>query len=461
MRSIDFAIVYQHVPRELDVACAVASIARREYGLTVEIVQWPCGVPEALGRFRPRLVVLPFCYYWGFFHNLLAEWRTAIFLNLAWEQLLYDGNRGGKTPSGEFALKHVIHHAWNEDYAQYLRGLGIPSENLLLNGHPGYQLYLPPYRTFFKDRSALAQKYGLDPARRWVFFPENYNWAYYDETVLSDFIRAGTKAEDVTTMRDYCRQSLRAVLLWLDALAQDSRFEVLVRPRPLTPLADFRRVVTAIAPELSPKLRFSKGESVREWILASDVTVSSYSTSLIEAGVAGKPSYMFEPSPLPAVMHAAWHDRMPRVRSVAELEVACAGESALPANRIGDWAREFMLGRGDPIWRIADIVAGYLSPGACVPPVAPRRSITAPGRLRLPSWLLYEYRRLRYRRQRRDPASVAHEIYRHSSDIVSASEIECRIGMWDRLLTGYQSEKQLAVVGQSSSGYLVTDESAR
>lgn len=440
MRRTDIAIVYQHVPRELDVVCAVASIARREFDLSVEIVQWPCGVPEALGQIRPRLVVLPFCYYWGFFSNLLAEWRRAVFVNLAWEQLLYEGNRGGKTPSGEFALRHVLHHAWTKDYVEYLIQLGVPREHIMLNGHPSYMLYCPPYRDYFKDRATLAHQYGFDPAKRWVFFPENYNWAYYDETVLNDFIQAGTRAEDVYAMRDYCRQSLREVLLWLDSLAQDDRFEVLVRPRPLTPLEDFRRVVAGLVPELSDKLHFSKGESVREWILASDITVSSYSTSLIEAGVAGKPSYMFEPSPLPQVMRAAWHDRMPRVRSRTELEAVCAQAGESGPNTIGRWAREHMLGRGDAIWRIAEFLAKCLSTGATVPPIAPRGAVTAPGRLPLPLGLLYEYRRLRDRRKLRDPSTVAHEVYRHRGDIVAPAEIERRIDRWDDLLAGYKPE---------------------
>src|SRR5438874_96516 len=129
MRNIDVVYFYESVARELDVACAVKCLCEKRYGLSVELVQWPYDVPDALGRYRPQVVVIPHgwsAYNWK---ECLLDWRTAIYFDLAWEQLLYDGNRDAKTPRGDFACKHVIHHAWGDAFVADLVSRGVPRAN--------------------------------------------------------------------------------------------------------------------------------------------------------------------------------------------------------------------------------------------------------------------------------------------------------------------------------------------
>ncbi len=101
--------------------------------------------PDIYGRVQPRVVVLPFCYTEHSFDCLL-EWRQSAFVNLSWEQFFYPGNVKFKTPAGEFAVKHVLHHAWSEDYAEFARRQAIPDERVFVNGQPAYKLYDEPYR---------------------------------------------------------------------------------------------------------------------------------------------------------------------------------------------------------------------------------------------------------------------------------------------------------------------------
>ena len=79
--------------------------------------------------------------------------------------------------------------------------------------------------------------------------------------------------------------------------------------------------------------RFSviQRDTVRDWILASDVVVSSYSTSLIEAGVAERPFAMVEPESLPDSLRAEWHAMAPRVRSEDELVALATGRDGADA----------------------------------------------------------------------------------------------------------------------------------
>ena len=207
MQDIDIVYLYEKAVRELDVACAIKYMAQHLYGLRIEIVQQNYGYPQAFEEFHPRVVVLPFCYQERSHNAYLLQWRKAVYFNLTWEQLFYPGNRTAKTPRGEFAVNHCLHHAWGDFYADFLRQQGIPNKHIFVNGNPAYALYDEPYRQYFKQRSDLASQHGLDPVRRWIFFPENYNWAFYDESMLQQMIGDGQAPDQVFAMRDFCRQS--------------------------------------------------------------------------------------------------------------------------------------------------------------------------------------------------------------------------------------------------------------
>jgi hypothetical protein len=104
-------------------------------------------------------------------------------------------------------------------------------------------------------------------------------------------------------------------------------------------------------------LHFIKDESVREWILASDMVASSYSTSLIEAAIADKPVYMVEPVPIPESLYSDWYDFVPRLRDAREFQDACRTDARVVDNRLRDWATSEMLSRGDPILGLAKFIS--------------------------------------------------------------------------------------------------------
>jgi len=183
MKKIDILYLYEHVDRELDVACIVKIYLEQRHGLNAEIVQHPFGQlsPDLnLDGARPRVVAMPHAYYTPY----LLDWPKATYVSLMWEQLFYKGNRLVKIPRGTFALKHVLHHAWGEFSSDYLQEVGVPKDHIFVNGNMAYALYGEPYCGYYTGRAELARRYGLDPNKRWIFFPENYNWAFYTEEKL-------------------------------------------------------------------------------------------------------------------------------------------------------------------------------------------------------------------------------------------------------------------------------------
>jgi surface carbohydrate biosynthesis protein len=430
VREEDVVYLYEHAARELDVACAVTARLRAA-GLGVEIVHWPTGFPHAVTRIHPRLVILPFSYAEDSYEALLAYWRKSIFFNLTWEQLFYLGNQKAKTPRGEFALKHVIHHAWSEIYKSFLMSNGLAEKNIFMNGQPAYTLYDKPYRGYFPSREELASHHGLDPERRWVFFPENYNWAFYSEATIQQFVRGGQSIEEINEMREYCIRSLRDVLLWLAFAAQNEKVEIILRPRPSATMEEFQAFVKNILPEVPAHLHILQQGSIREWILASDVILSSHSTSLIEGAVADKSVFIVEPYPMPAALKVGWHDLLSHLKTCDEVNQVCTGIIYEGDTRLKDWARETMMGRDDSIRNLAEFILLLLSGEMDVPP-SPSREVATPAlKLIPPAWLWSVYRRVKQQIRFGKTGGIEPE---YVKDVVSQDEINSRIQKWSRLL---------------------------
>ncbi len=426
MRDIDVAYLYEHAARELDVACAVTARLRKEFGLSVEILHWPHDFAEAVATIRPRLVVLPFCYSERSYVNLLHFWQKVIFFNLTWEQLLYPGNQRAKTPRGEFAIEHVIHHAWSDAYAQLLRDQGVAADHILCNGQPAYRLYDEPYRRYFPDREELARRYGLDPRKRWIFFPENYNWAFYSDATLARFLADGQSLDEITLMREFCNRSLNEVLGWCRAVALDGATELILRPRPSTTMEAFEATIRRVLPNIPSGLHIIQGESVREWILASDVVVSSHSTSLIEAAIAGKSIHILEPFPMPGPLHAEWHAHVHKIKTEQEFCSMAQGPADSNYRSLETWARQKLMANGDPIKNLARYMQKLISGEAPRPSYYLNRDFLTPAKRILPKrwWALHRRREGRSR-----PISPI-----YVKDVLSPTDMQGRIARWEALL---------------------------
>jgi hypothetical protein len=427
MREVDIVYLYEHASRELDVACAVTARLRKDHGLRVEIIHWPCGFADALGRIRPRLVVLPFCYTERSYLNLLHFWYKVIFFNVTWEQLFYKGNQMAKTPRGEFAVKHVIHHAWSDLYADFLKAQGVPADHILSNGQPAYTLYDEPYRKYFVSRDILAERYRLNVQKQWVFFPENYNWAFYSKATLDRFIADGQSAGDIQEMREFCERSLAEVLRWCRSSVLTGNVELILRPRPSTTPVEFRTVVERVLSECPAGIHILQSESVREWILASDIVVSSHSTSLIEASLVNKSRYILEPYPMPDLLKADWQVFVPRIKTEEEfLSLSQASMKDSRDDTLEKWARNNLLSKGDAIRNLSEYLNQLVRGEVVHPPYYLQRNFLTPAKRLLPESMWAFYRHLTERHR-----PVPEE---YLKDAVSPIDVQDRMTKWERIL---------------------------
>jgi hypothetical protein len=229
-------------------------------------------------------------------------------------------------------------------------------------------------------------------------------------------VREGADRTELTGMRDFARDSLVYLLKWCNAAAGDKGLEIIFRPKPVTMLTEMEDFYKQHVNETrAAGLRFIKGESVREWILASGAVISSFSTTLIEAAVAGKPAYMVEPLPLTESFEADWYEYVPRIHNAAEFQVACREKSSPMPDRLNTWAQGEMLSNGDPISGLTN----YLYQLTQKPP--------APVSLETKLKNLYRHWRYPYRKTYFNPRT-------HENDTFDEDYVYQKVAAWGKVL---------------------------
>lgn len=366
IQSVDVLYFVEHKARELDVACAVRYLLESWHGRRVVIASITHGLEETLATYEPSVVALPYCTSVDDYNleRVVTRWPHARYIDLAYEQVLGKTQKSFKAPKDDFARQTVLHSAWGEFFVEYLTSYKVPSGKVVVNGNPALSLYRPPYARYYGDaRMELAERFRLDPSKYWVFIPENYGWGFFTDKMVRDRIRRGFNPDDAFRYRDFARDSLAEVSRWwVDASVTDG-VELIIRPRPAIPQDEFAAAVRTYAGSLPDSLRIIKYGSVREWILASDMVMSSYSTTLLDAAVASKPVYMLAPIEFPDFLHAAWYELTPQLVSYDEFTDAIKDENAKDNWKpLQGWVTSQMLSQGngvDNLVRMLEMVLNH------------------------------------------------------------------------------------------------------
>jgi surface carbohydrate biosynthesis protein len=437
LKPLDILILVEHADRELDVACLIrAIIEERAPRLRVKIANFYTEAQTLIRNYSPRVVVTPFLYAIEdkIMRDYVAAWSRATFFNMAWEQILYGSQQTLKRPRDAFTRDFVRHLAWSEWFARYLQSHGVMPERTHWLGHPLYDLYDEKFRSYFPDRKEIARAEGLDPDKRWVFFPENYRWAFLGDAKLQSMHAQGVDIADLEAQRTYCREALGASSKWLASIASRHDIEVILRPRPAVNSTQIREFVANAAGATPPNFRVIKSLSVREWIFASDIVVSSISTSLIEAAVAGKPILRMSPTAVPETLWYDWCEFVGVAESEAALERAVTGDLDMSGSlAVRQWAADnFKLGEA-PTEAIASLLIRLVNQS---PRAASSAASAAP---ETPPWLdaMVDLAPLKVRHQLRSQYQPGYffNLDTHEKDLFGESEVRSRTQKWREVLT--------------------------
>ncbi|MBI4603734.1 MAG: hypothetical protein HY721_17405 [Planctomycetes bacterium] len=421
----------EHLARELDVACAVKCLAEARFPVDVWIRNIYLHARDVLLGPPPDIVVHPFFYFADGAlgtHHYVRAWPRALHLNLAWEELFYSANARIKGPSDDFARRRVLHHAWGESYRSFLVKHGVPPGHVFVNGNPACQLYVPPYSHILPGRSELAARHGIDPDATWVFIPENYRWAFTSENKLRKIAASAEHHGQLLEMKEHCIRSLEVLMGWCDRAAARGGAAMILRPRPATNTQHMLEFLERTVGRAASGFHVTKDGTVREWILSSDAVLSSFSTSLIEASIAGKPIYMIEPLPLPEGLSSSWYEHVERVRTEDGFQAAVAlGARSENWRELSAWAHRELLSSGDPIDGLAQLIGRLAAPGQDLAPRPPRRGILGG---------VCDF--VASRRARREgPSAIQINRDTHEGDEFTDEDVRARVARWgDVLLEG-------------------------
>lgn len=357
MKSIDVLYFIEHVSRELDTACIVKYLCQKKYGLSVKIASMPFDVDTIIHQYQPHIVALPYLYSSesSKIPPIIKHWKNLTYLNLNYEQFFSNANKQFKAPQDSFVRNEVYHVAWSESFKDYLVNNGVKKSNIFITGNPSYMLYRKPYCNYFPVRSELADKHKLDYKKTWVFFPENYGWAFKtDKDIGLTYLNSGYDMNIAYENRAFNQKSLKEVIHWFNCIAQDQKLEIIVRPRPaITQRAYFKKFQKELG-RIPESIHIIKDGSIREWNLACDILISSFSTSLLEASVAKKPIYILEPYPFPEWLYTDWFDLVPHIKSLKELKYTCTNNpDSTSSQRAEDYVLQTNLTTGDAVANIA------------------------------------------------------------------------------------------------------------
>jgi surface carbohydrate biosynthesis protein len=427
VRRVDVLYFVEHVARELDVACLVKSLAGTRHGLELEVLSLPYDADHAVRRFSPQVVAVPYLYSTRSrrIPPLLCRWPGAAYFSLNWEQLLNGANQRFQTPREAFVRESVFHQAWTRPYRSFLLSHGVRADNIFPNGNPALALYRPPYRAALPGREELARRHGLRPDARWLFFPENYGWAFLSDREIEAKVRQGYDREMAHANRLFNRESLAEVLRWLARLARERDAEIVLRPRPAIAADEYRqRMAEVLGPGgHPPALHVIKAGTVREWNLASDVVVSSFSTTLLEAAVAGRPAYFLEPLPFPEFLRTEWIELGVRLGRYEELAEAFDRPDPDAARPLRAYMEGLQCAPGDAVAHLAGFLAQL---------VTAARSARAP--LRPAARLPWTERLGGALRRWRPSAAARPGPTRFADDAFGAEEVRRRVAAWEQAL---------------------------
>jgi surface carbohydrate biosynthesis protein len=438
MMEVDVLYFIEHVARELDIACVIKALLE-ERGISVVVKSIAHDLENTVSQYQPEVVILPYCN--GVVNRppekMIPYWPQAKYLSLTFEQVLGKAQLAYIQEKDAFTRKFLFYSVWGGFYQQILEETGVEASNIRVNGSPTLNLYRPPYRFYYpQGKSALAEIYNLNPYKRWVFIPGNYGWAFFPDKLVRDRIRRGFNPDHAYRYRVFSRSSLERTAAWWSNPDLDD-VVLIVRPRPATPEKDFRDMLGSFGISIPAHMHIIKDGTVREWIMASDIVMSSFSTTLIEAAVADKPIYMLTPVPLPDFIYSDWYDYVEKIESLEAFTRVCTAP-VLESNwdRLGSWIDQTLLSGSDAIQNIVGTIQDLLEKSISLrPPVEIANKLASPGfhtiyrKSRKRAWKVYQGLVNLLGFQTPEQMRQVHE-----KDYLSADTINDNVNRWKNVL---------------------------
>ncbi len=296
MIVLDVLIVYERKQRELENAILL-QIELESRGYSCDVVQfYEASNFNLLNINSPKVILTPHLYNTKSVYRNLARFGHADFLiNLQYEQVLSKKweELGAHTPKG--LAQKFYHICWGDEVVKRLKEGGVPNENIKVFAPLHLDLLRKEYRPPQKQiKELLSDEFNIDSTKKWTLFLSSFTYADIELTRLKvNEAAAGTDLSDFPIIHTESRNEL---IEWFSRVLDKDKENILIyRPHPdELSLDKIERLE-----QIYPNFRVIRDKAVKEWIAASDVLYTWYSTSVVEAHFLEKPYSILRPFPLP------------------------------------------------------------------------------------------------------------------------------------------------------------------
>lgn len=357
---VDVLIFVEHRDRELEVVAAVARLLREQYHLRVGVASAIFHPLVAAATSRPKVVVSTSLaqgpgFITELFRSIYGDGATYVYFN--WEQILSPLNAEYRRPRDETTLTVAKHFAWGHEFAQWLVESGVEAKNITITGKPALSLLLSKAAEDGSDhKKRMAEEFGLDAQRPWLFFPMTCHFAFFSDYHIRSRIGKGSDAGTVSTHRRYVSETLDTILQWLARPPAGEPVTIILRPHPSVSVSQYRERFTAVVGEVPAHVHLSKERTAHDWLLASSACFTNYSSLALDANCIGKPSYLIEPQPFPPFLRANWFEAIPAIRSREQFDATLACPEVAPRAAFMDYHVDLSM---DPISETAEHLARF------------------------------------------------------------------------------------------------------
>ena len=287
MKKIDFLITYEVKGRELEyLTLLMYELNRRGYKVALAPANalWGWGI-----RYCAEVVI-------GAGVRLLktnfgngAVFRK--FLELTPEQV-YTNEWKHKVEERDDIRKCVIVNAWGEKFKDTLiYEQKMPQSRVVVYGHPALDFCKRRFVSYYMEKSELAKKYHIDSSQQWNLFISSFTLGAMGESGVKEYDRLhGTMGTHELFLLE--NKTIEVLVKWFTKIVEEKKDHIIIyRPHPVE-LIDKRWLELE---KIHENFRIIRGESVRQWIKASERVYSWISTSTVEAYYMGKSAYLLRP----------------------------------------------------------------------------------------------------------------------------------------------------------------------
>ena len=311
-------LFFEHIDREYMSLKALADSLANTYSYHTEIYSSVYQQLEAYNSHKQQpfdLIALPYIYglrslypYYLLFKDIKNQPRV---VNLQYEQIAGPFNVHRLMPDSEEVKKACYYFCWNESYKAMLLDNGVCYANTV--GVPNLRFVFYPEDTTTHQRTCVAHRFDLDPAKMWILYAESGTEIFNDRTVKLMLSR-GYLESDLLLRNKKIKQAFDATLYDLGSLDSNffDKFELIYRAHP-GKVPDKRL-------QSNSNIHFITDLNMSEWCQLVDVVVSRLSTSLFEAERFGKQVFRYDPVNHPSRLLTYGLELYPKIENFREIE---------------------------------------------------------------------------------------------------------------------------------------------